>query len=278
MRRILFALLLLAMSLHAQAQQYAPDGSRLPKQLQGIGIDQRLNAQVPLDVPFRDQDGAAVTLRDYMAHGPVLLVPVYYTCPMLCSQILHGMVAGLRPLKLAPGKDYQIVAFSFNPSETSADALRERNNYMQLYSSQADPRGWHFLTGSPQSIATLTEAIGFHYRFDPQTQMFIHASGLMILTPEGRISHYFYGVEYEPKDLDLGLVEASHRTIGSPVEAILLFCCRYDPVTGKYGADVVNLLKICAGAMLAFLGIGLGMLWRRDLQRSREAATTAGHP
>lgn len=240
----------------------------LPKQLKGVGIDQRLNAQVPLNTVFRDETGATVTLQKYFHGKPVLFLPVYYTCPMLCSQILSGVVAGLRPLSLQPGRDFEIVAMSFNPTDTPAEALGKQRQYSESYSSSGGTNGWNFLVGSQDSIDRVTKALGFHYHWDAAHNMFVHASGVMVLTPEGKIARYFYGVQYEPKDLKLGLVEASHDRIGSPVDQILLFCCHYDVTTGKYTADVMNILRVGAGATLALLVGGLVFLWRRD-HRSR---------
>jgi len=247
------------------------NSSILPKPLHGIGIEQKLNAQVPLDTVFRDETGASVPLRSFFGKRPVLLAPVYYRCPMLCSRILSGIVAGLRPLSLRPGKDFDVVAISFNPAETPQDAAAKRDLYSKEYSSRAGTAGWHFLVGSPASIKAITEAIGFHYRRDPATKMFVHGAGVMVLTPEGRIARYFYGVEYEPKDLKLGLIEASHNRIGSPVDQILLFCYHYDPKTGKYGATVLGVLRLAAILTLAILVVGLIFLWRRDLLTYKRA-------
>ena len=241
---------------------------QLPPSLQNIGIEQRLDASIPLETVFRDEQGSEVRLGDYFHGRPVLLVPVYYTCPMLCSQVLSGTVAGLRPLSLVPGRDFEIVAFSFNPSETPADATRERDLYTHRYSSRAGIAGWHFLTGSPESIKALTEAIGFHYRYDPKLKIFVHGSGVMILTPEGRISRYLYGVEYEPKDLKLALVEASQSKIGSLADQILLFCYHYDPTTGKYTMTVLKVLRIAALLTLVVMGLVLAFYWRLERKRS----------
>lgn len=251
----------------APAQTRTPN---LPPKFDGIGIEQHLNAQVPLDTRFRDETGAAVPLSTYFGQKPVLLAPVYYTCPMLCSQILSGVVAALRPLSLKPGRDFEVVAISFNPAETPQQAAQKRDHYSHSYSSRDGTAGWHFLTGSQASINTVMQAIGFHYRFDPVTKMFIHASGVLALTPEGRVARYFYGVNYEPKDFKLGLIEASHNRIGSPVDQILLFCYHYDPKTGKYGAVVLNMLRLAAVLVLVAMAAGIFFLWRQDLRRYRE--------
>lgn len=258
-------ILLLATATTVPSALGQANSSILPKPLHGVGIEQKLNAQVPLDTVFRDESGASVPLRSFFGKRPVLLAPVYYRCPMLCSRILSGIVAGLRPLSLRPGKDFDIVAMSFNPVETPQDAADKRNLYSREYSKRAGIAGWHFLVGSPASIKAVTDAIGFHYHWDPQTKMFVHGSGVMILTPEGRIARYFYGIEYEPKDLKLGLIEASHNRIGSPVDQILLFCYHYDPKTGKYGATVLGSLRLAALLTLIILACGLFFLWRRDL-------------
>jgi protein SCO1/2 len=265
--KLLIAIFLLSAALAAQSNQRA----LLPPTLRDIGIEQHLDAGVPLDTVFHDEQGHNVQLGSFFHGRPVLLIPVYYTCPMLCSQILSGVVAGLRPLRLSPGRDFEIVAFSFNPAETSADANRERDFYSHRYSTRAGTAGWHFLTGSPPSIHTLTEAIGFHYRYDPVNKIFVHASGVMILTPDGKISRYFYGVNYEPKDLKLGLIDASNRTIGSPVDQILLFCYHYDPKTGKYGAVVLNVLRGAGVLMLGCMALGLVVFWRFDLRRHKKS-------
>jgi protein SCO1/2 len=263
------ACLLIAGNAQAVSTRY------LPKQLQGVGIDQHLNAEIPLDVPFTDQDGNHVQLSKYFGSKPVLFAPVYFTCPMLCNQILSGVVAGLRPLRLKPGRDFEIVAMSFNASDTTADAKKKRDQYAHSYSSRAGVNGWNFLTGSQASIDKVTKAIGFRYHWDAAHNMFVHASGIMILTPEGRLARYFYGVEFQPKDLKLGLVEASHNRIGSPVDQVLLFCYHYDPATGKYTAAVLNLLRIAAALMLGVLVLGLVFFWRRDLRGTRADLETS---
>jgi protein SCO1/2 len=241
----------------------------LPRSLQNIGIEQKLNAKVPLETVFRDEQGANVALRSFFHGRPVLLVPVYYTCPMLCNATLSGVVAGLRPLSLMPGRDFEIVAFSFNPSETPADATIKRVFYSQRYSRKSGTAGWHFLTGTPASIHALTEAIGFHYRYDPVTKIFVHAAGIMVLTPGGTIARYLYGVDFEPKDLKLGLVEASRGKIGSPADQILLFCYHYDPTTGKYTTTVLGVLRLAGVLMLIAMIIGFFFFWRLDLRRHK---------
>lgn len=256
------ALLVFAVACLAPAQPLRP-------QFNGIGIEQNLNGRIPLDLVFRDETGASVPLRKYFGVKPVILAPVYFRCPMLCSQVLSGVVSGLRPLSIKPGRDFEIVAVSFDPADTPAEATIKLNHYSRSYSSRAGTAGWHFLTGDKNSIEPLMNSIGFHYRYDPVHQIFVHASGIMVLTPDGHLARYLYGVDYEPKDLKLSLIEASHDRIGSPVDQILLFCYHYDPKTGKYGAVVINLLRGAALLMIGVLAIGGWLLFRRDLRGHR---------
>jgi protein SCO1/2 len=258
-----FTLLLLAGL--AWAQQPATDPPGLPGKLRGIGIEQRLGEPIPADVPFTDESGNTVTLAG-VSHGrPVVLAMVYYNCTMLCNQILNGVVRGLRPLSLQPGKDFEVVAISIDPTEGPDVAAGKREHYVHAYSRTAGVAGWHFLTGSEGSIHAVADAVGFHYRYDPSTKFFLHASGVMVLTPEHRVARYFYGVEYEPKDLKLGLIEASGNRIGSKVDQILLFCYHYDPTQAKYSAAVLNLLQAAAAGTLFAGVVALAFLWRNDI-------------
>ena len=240
--------------------------ANLPEQLQNVGIDQHLDAQLPLDAVFQDETGTTVKLGQFFGKKPVLFAPVYYSCPMLCDQILGGVVTGLRPLSLQSGRDFEIVAMSINPADTPSDARMKRDHFSQSYSSKLGPNGWHFLVGSQESITQVTRAIGFRYHWDAAHNMFVHASGIMAATPQGRLARYFYGVEFEPKDLKLGLIEASHDQIGSPVDQLLLFCYHYDPATGKYGTAVISFLRVLAALVLGILGSALFVFWRRDLK------------
>lgn len=237
------------------ARVLADAPSSLAQKLEGIGIEQKLNGQVPLNTIFRDETGAPVPLRTYFGRNPVLLVPAYFRCPLLCPQIMSGVARGLRPLALQGGRDFQIVVISFDPGDSPNDAARRHQKYT---------KGWHFLVGSENSIHSVMQAVGFHYRWDPQNRMFIHASGVMILTPDGRVSRYLYGVEFEPKDLKLALVESSGGRIGSPVDQVLLLCFHYDPSTGKYGAAVVNILRLAAALTVLVMAAALIFLLRRD--------------
>lgn len=239
----------------------------LPGALQGVGIDQNLNAQLPLDLTFRDELGRTVPLSTYFRSGkPVLLAPVYYRCPMLCTQILNGLASSLKAVSFNPGQEFEVVAFSFDPKDTVELAAAKKETYLHRYDRPNTANGWHFLTGDAPNIKALMDAVGFHYKYDPATDQYAHASGVMIVTPDGRLSKYFYGVEYAPRDIRLGLVEASLNKIGTPVDQILLFCYHYDPSTGKYGAVAVNTMRIAAGGFVLLAGAFLFLMLRRDVR------------
>jgi protein SCO1 len=264
------AALLLSISAFAGAQPMAPaPGSLLradekPAALKDIGIDQRLNEAVPLTLGFRDEAGRLVHLGDYFGKHPVLLALVYYNCPMLCTQVFNGMVSALRVLPLSAGRDFEVVVVSFDPREKPADAAAKRNAYLSRYHRPEGDAGWHFLTGDEAAINDLTRAVGFHFRYDRALDQFAHASAIYVLTPEGRISRYFYGIEYAPRDLRLSLVEASAGKIGNPVDRVLLYCFHYDPKSGKYGAAVVNIVRLAGLATLLALSASLFFLSRRE--------------
>jgi protein SCO1/2 len=244
----------------------------LPGALQGVGIEQNLNAQVPLGLAFRDELGRTVPLSTYFHSGkPVLLAPVYYRCPMLCTQILNGLASSLKAVSFNPGQEFEVVAFSFDPQDTVAIAAAKKEMYLRRYGRANTANGWHFLTGDEPNIKALMDAVGFHYKYDPATDQYAHASGVMILTAEGRLSKYYYGVEYAPRDIRLGLVEASLNKIGSPVDQVLLFCYHYDPATGKYGAVAINTMRIAAGAFVLAAGAFLFLMLRRDWRRGAVA-------
>jgi protein SCO1/2 len=196
---------------------------------------------------------------------------------MLCNQILTGVASGLRPLSLRPGHDFDVVAISINPAEIPADATAKRDFVTHRYSNKSGTSGWHFLVGDQPAIHAVADAVGFHYRYDVETKMFFHASGVMAVTPQGKLARYFYGVDYEPKDLKLGLIEASNNSIGSVVDQILLFCYHYDPNTGKYGAVVMNILRATAVVGVVILAIALTFLWRRDVREHRQVLKEASH-
>ncbi len=247
-----------------------------PQILNNIAIDQKLNAQVPLTLPFRDENGRTVQLGEYFGHRPVVLALVYYDCPMLCTEVLNGMVSAFSLLKFDIGREYDVVTVSFDPREKPELAREKKATYLRRYGRPGAEQGWHFLTGDAASINALTRAVGFHYQWDPQTQQFAHATAVMVLTPHGIIGQYLYGVEYSPKDLRFALVEASSGHIGTIVDQVLLYCYHYDPRTGKYGAIISRVLKV-AGVMTIVL-LGGFLLAMFKLEPKRRAESRAGRP
>jgi protein SCO1 len=244
-----------------------------PSPLKEVTIEQRLNSQVPLDATFRDENGQTVSLGKYFGKRPVVLALVYYECPMLCTQILNGMVRAAKVMTFTPGKDYDVVAISFDARETPRQAMLKKQIYMKDYGHPETSNGWHFLTGDLNSIKRVTEAVGFHYKWDVYTATFAHASAIYVLTPEGRLSKYFYGIEYSPKDMRFGLVEASRNKIGSAVDQILLFCYHFDPTTAKYTVVALDILRLAGAATVLTLGGFVFIMLRRDSkQKGSQAA------
>lgn len=243
----------------------------LPGALQGVGIEQKLDQQLPLDVTLKDEAGRDVRLSSFFHQGkPVLLAFVYYRCPMLCTQILTGVESTLKAVTFNPGKDFEVVAVSFDPKDTPEIAAAKKQTYVHRYNRPNTANGWHFLTGDEKNVKALTDAAGFYYKYDPKTDQYAHASAIIIATPDGRLSRYFYGVEYAPRDVRLGLVEASQNKIGSPVDAALLFCFHYDPATGKYGAIAMNILRGSAALFALIGGTFLLIVIRRDMRSGKQ--------
>jgi protein SCO1/2 len=267
LQSLLVISLLLACAKPVQAQ------SGLPPSLRRVGFDQRLNAQVPLDLEFKDEAGRTVKLGDYFGSKPVILVLAYFRCPMLCTQVLNGLVQALMDITINVGKEFNVVTVSFDPRDTPVMAAAKKKTYLGRYARPGADAGWHFLTGEQESIHRLTEAVGFRYTYDARNDQFAHASGIMILTLSGRISRYFYDIHYSPRDVRLGLVEASENRIGSPVDQILLYCFHYDPAEGKYGAVIMNLVRL--GGVLTVLAIGafVVIMWRQERRRMRQSET-----
>lgn len=239
--------------------------------LKDIGFDQKLGEQVPLDLVFGDEAGKAVALRDVFGKRPVILSLVYFDCPMLCGMTTDGLVRSLRALKLSAGKDFDVLSVSFDPRETPELASAKKGPVMRQYGRAGAAEGWHFLTGSKESIDALTKAVGFRYVWDAEQKQFAHATGILVLTPQGKIARAFYGIEFPAKDLRLGLVEASEEKIGSPVDRLLLLCYHYDPKVGRYTAAVRNLLR--GGAVLTLAAVAALVLTL--LRRERRAAKAA---
>lgn len=282
LRRVACLLLLTAYCLpltvfaqYAQPPQSGVSSNDVPFALRDIQIEQRLGEQVPLDLSFRDETGRAVRLGDYFGKRPVVVSLVYYNCPKLCNLVLNGLVGGLRTLPFTVGKEFDVVTVSFDPREGASDAARKKEVVMHDYGRRGDAEafaaGWHFLTGDKEQIDALANAVGFKYAFDTATNQYAHASGVMMATPQGKLSHYFYGIEYAPRDLKFGLVEASEGKIGSAVDKLTLYCFHYDPTTGKYGPAIMNIMRVTG--ILTVLGLValISVLHRR--RRRREAET-----
>jgi protein SCO1/2 len=238
--------------------------SQLPEAVRNVGIDQRLNEQLPLDLEFRNEEGRLVALGDFFHDKPVILSLVYHECPMLCSEVLEGMLRSFRVLRFDVGKEFEVLTISFNPREDAPLAKSAKESYIHRYKREGAAEGWHFLTGDQTSIDRLTQAVGFRYRYDAQKNQYAHAGGIMVLTPQGRLSRYFYGIEFAPKDLRLGLVEASENKIGSIVDQVLLFCYHYDPVTGKYGFVILATMRIVGVAFVLGLAGYVVVMLRRE--------------
>jgi protein SCO1/2 len=239
------------------SRPYTPsEPTGLPKALENVGIDQKLDQQLPLNLVFRNEQDQEVKLGEYFGKKPVVISLVYYDCPMLCNQVLNGMISAFRVMAFQPGQEFDVVTVSFDPREKASLAAAKKKTYID-YMPEAKravaANGWHFLTGDEANIKALTEAIGFRYRFDESTNQFAHASAIYVTTAQGKLARYFYGIEYAPKDLRLGLIEASENKIGTRVDQLLLYCYHYDPATGKYGAAVINLIR--AGGVLTIIGM-----------------------
>jgi protein SCO1/2 len=265
MKHLLIAMVVL-LGLGASSVQ-AQDGR--PAILRDVGFDQRLNQQVPLDLEFKDELGQAVRLSDYFGEKPAILVLAYFKCPRLCTEVLNGLVRGLMDVPFDVGKEFNVLTVSFDPRETPDLAAAKKKTYLGRYGRPGAEAGWHFLTGEQEAIRRLTEAVGFRYTYDPKHDQFAHASGITVLTPQGKIARYFFDISYRPRDLRLGLVEASTNRIGSPVDQALLFCFHYDPEEGKYGPAVMNFVRL--GGVLTVLGLGtlIGFLLRQERRRAR---------
>jgi len=235
-----------------------------PELLKEVGIDQKLNQSIPLDLTFGDEDGKTVALGQFFGQKPVILTLVYYNCPMLCTQVLNGVESSLKELSTDIGKQYDVVTISIDPTESHVLAETKKEMYVGMYGRPGAAQGWHFLTGDEPQIKQLADAVGFRYAYDPDTKQFAHASAIMLLTPEGKISRYFYGIQYPTRDLRLGLVEASEGKIGSPVDQVLLFCYHYDPATGKYGLLISHVIKAAGALTVLILGVGMLILFRGE--------------
>jgi protein SCO1 len=240
----------------------SPPANVRPPGLKNVGIEQHLNEQIPAALTFRDESGKTVQLGDYFGKKPMILNLVYYQCPMLCSEVLSGLESTLRVLKFDVGKEFDVLTVSFDPKETPEMADAKKAEYLKRYGRPNAAAGWHFLTGPAASIDALTNAAGFQYQYDPKSGQFAHATAIMVLTPQGKIAQYYYGVEFAPKDLRLGLIQASENKIGTVVDQVLLYCYHYDPDAGKYGAIISRVLQLAAGATVLILGTFLVVMFR----------------
>lgn len=240
-----------------------PDPESLPRELVGVGFDQRLGEPLPLDARFRDESGREVTLGSFFGRRPVLLAPTYYRCPMLCTLVTEGVAAAARELPFDAGEEYEVVFFSFDPEDTPEAARAKKEVAVARSGRRGTGDGWHFLTGEPDSIRRLTRAIGFRYERDESGE-FSHVAGVVVATPEGKIARYFFGIDYPPRDLRLALVEASDEKVGSLVDQVLLFCFRYDPATGRYSVLTLNLVRVAGSLTAAALLFGVVFMLRRE--------------
>jgi protein SCO1 len=264
--RTILTLLFLALPPRVAAQFVDPlqNIGQRPELLKDVGVDQKLNDEIPLDLTFRDEHGRTVELAQYFGSKPVILTLAYYNCPMLCTQVLNGLDRSLKLIPLDIGKDFNVVTVSIDPTERPVLAEAKQAMYTGMYGRPGAAAGWHFLTGDEPQIKQLAQAVGFRYAYDAESKQFAHASVIMVLTPEGRLSRYFYGIQYPERDLRLGLIEASQGKISSPVDAILLFCYHYDPHTGRYGLLISRVIQLLGGLTVLIGGIFLFFLFRGE--------------
>jgi protein SCO1/2 len=251
-------------STRAQLLSPVQDIGVRPSLLKEVGIDQKLDQSIPLDLAFREEHGKPVRLGEYFSKKPVILSLVYYNCPMLCTQVLNGLESSLKLIPMDMGQQFDVVTVSIDPTERPVLAAAKQALYTGLYGRPGAAEGWHFLTGDEQQIRQLANSVGFRYAYDPDSKQFAHASAIMLLTPEGKISRYFYGIQFPSRDLRLGLVEASAGKIGSPVDQVLLFCYHYDPSTGKYGLLISRLIQAAGAATVLAIGALLWVLYRKE--------------
>jgi protein SCO1/2 len=259
---------------HYNSPLYAPKtydpsqagtSSGLPNALKQIGIEQKLNAQLPFEAVLRDENGQDVSLGKYFNQGrPVILALVYYECPMLCNEVLNGLTGSLKSLSFETGKDFDVVAVSFDAREHEKPGLakNKKESYMKRYGRPGTENGWHFLTGTQSEIDKVTEAVGFSYKWDEQTNQFAHAGGLTIVTPEGKVSRYLYGIDYAPKDVKFAVMESAQNKVGNAAEQLMLYCYHYDPSTGRYGLSILKVIRLAGVLTLIGLGAMFLAFWR----------------
>jgi protein SCO1 len=249
----------------------SPPANLRPPGLNNVGIEQHLSEQIPPGLAFRDETGKPVYLADYFGKRPMILNLVYYQCPMLCGEVLSGLESALRVMKFDVGKEFDVLTISFDPRETPEMAAKKKAEFLKRYGRAGAQQGWHVLTGPKESIDALTKSAGFQYEYIDKTGQFAHATAIMVLTPSGRISQYYYGVEFAPKDLRLGLIQASGNKIGTVVDQVLLYCYHYDAATGKYGAIISRILQLAGAATIIIMGVFLTVMFRLGSPAARKA-------
>ena len=270
------ALIALLVPIGAHADSPAPGlpASVRPEALRDVGFDQRLDESIPLDLTFRDEAGRPVTLGSLFRGRPVILNLAYYRCPMLCTLVLNGLLSSMRALPFDVGKEFDVLTVSFDPEDTPEQATQKKATYLGEYRRPGADAGWHFLTGDAASIEALARAVGFRYHYDPDRKEFAHAAGIAVLTPAGRIARYFFGVEFSPRDLKFGLMEAAEGRIGSPIDQLLLFCFHYDPSSGRYTTAVLTVVR--AGGVLTLLILAAFIAWAVRRERAGRARLPVG--
>jgi len=246
------------------------EANGIPEPLKKVGIEQRLGEQLPLDAEFRDENGKTVKLGEYFNSGrPVIVAFVYFECPMLCNQVLNGLTGSLKGISFDAGKDFDVVAISFDAREYDSTeiARNKKLGYMERYGRPGTEKGWHFLTGRQESIDKVTSAAGFSYEWDEKTNQFAHAAAVIVTTPDGKLSRYHYGIDYAPRDLKFSLMESGNSRVGNPAEQLLLYCYHYDPASGKYGLAILNVIRLGGIATLVGMGLMAVFFWRRNKKR-----------
>jgi protein SCO1/2 len=271
---VFVVLCLTAASLPFAGSAHAHEEDKRPAALRDVAFDQRLNQQLPLDLKLRDSAGRVVRLGEYFGRKPVLLNFVYYRCRELCPLLSDGLVRALRPISFDVGNQFDIVTVSFDPADTATSAAAAKSEYVKKYRREGASAGWHVLTGEAAAIKALADAAGFRYSYDAKRNEFAHATGIVLATPQGKISRYYYGIEFSPRDLRLGLIEAAAEKIGSPLDQLLLFCYHYDPLTGQYTLMVTRVLRLAAGATVLGLAGFIILMLRRE-RRPRTISTAA---
>ncbi|HEV7700880.1 MAG TPA: SCO family protein [Pyrinomonadaceae bacterium] len=252
----------------------ASEPNGMPAALKEVGIEQKLGTQLPLDTVVKDEDGKLVKLGDYFNTGrPVVLTFVYYECPMLCNQVLNGLTGALKGVTMSAGRDFDVVAISFDARENEKPDLakNKKANYLGHYNRPGTDQGWHFLTASQESIDAVTQAAGFHYKWDDKSEQFAHAAAVMIVTPDGKMSRYLYGIDYAPRDIKFGVMESSKERIGNPADQLLLYCYHYDPASGKYGFAILNAMRLGGIATLLGMGMMAFVFWRRNKRKELDS-------